>query len=188
MSSSWAPAHTCVRASRSARSATPATRGLRRRICTSAFIAAARGRLIRFRSSSRGRRGRRQSPPTRMRWGRGGACRAATCDCAPLLPSLRRLSAICRSTPLYTSMARYRYWYRVQLPDGTAGIVSGRLTESTGQPVRTAHAGAVLLLDRPMVTAAPIADLEVPRLPVLGRFDNFLFVRTPDGREGWILL
>ena len=34
-------------------------------------------------------------------------------------------------------------WYRVQLPDGTAGFVSGRLTESTGQPVRTAHAGAV---------------------------------------------
>ena len=77
-------------------------------------------------------------------------------------------------------------WYRVQLPDGTAGFVSGRLTESTGQPVRTAHAGAVQLLDRPMATAAPIADLEVPRLPVLGRFDNFLFVRTPDGRESWI--
>ena len=30
-------------------------------------------------------------------------------------------------------------WYRVQLPDGTAGFVSGRLTESTGQPVRTAR-------------------------------------------------
>jgi murein DD-endopeptidase MepM/ murein hydrolase activator NlpD len=79
-------------------------------------------------------------------------------------------------------------WYRVQLPDGTAGFVRGRLTESIGQPVRTAHAGAVQLLDRPMVTAAPIADLEIPRLPVLGRFDNFLFVRIPDGREGWIQL
>jgi murein DD-endopeptidase MepM/ murein hydrolase activator NlpD/SH3-like domain-containing protein len=80
-------------------------------------------------------------------------------------------------------------WYRVQLPDGTAGFVLGRLTESTGQPVRTARAGAVQLLDRPMVTAAPIADLEAqPRLPVLGRFDDFLFVRTPDGREGWIQL
>lgn len=80
-------------------------------------------------------------------------------------------------------------WYRVQLPDGTPGFVSGRLTESTGQPVRTARVGAVQLLDRPMVTAAPIADLEAqPRLPVLGRFDDFLFVRTPDGRQGWIQL
>jgi len=61
------------------------------------------------------------------------------------------------------------------------------MTESTGQPVRTARPGAVQLLDRPMVAAAPIEDLEAqPRLPVLGRFDDFLFVRTPGGREGWI--
>ncbi|MQA29439.1 MAG: peptidoglycan DD-metalloendopeptidase family protein [Luteitalea sp.] len=38
-------------------------------------------------------------------------------------------------------------WYRVQLPDGMVGFVSGRLTESTGQPVRTARARAVQLLD-----------------------------------------
>src|SRR5688572_12292334 len=80
-------------------------------------------------------------------------------------------------------------WYRVQLPDGTAGFVRGRLTESTAQPVRMVRAGAVQLLDRPMVTAAPIADLAAgPRLPVLGRFGDFLFVRTVDGREGWIQL
>ena len=80
-------------------------------------------------------------------------------------------------------------WYRVQLPDGSAGFVSARLTESTGQPVRTLRAATVKLLDRPTVTAAAIADLEVqPRLPVLGRFDDFLFVRTSDGREGWIQL
>ena len=80
-------------------------------------------------------------------------------------------------------------WYRVQLPDGTAGFVSGRLTESTDQPVRTARAGVVQMLDRPTAAAAPMADLESPsRLPVLGRFDDFLLVRTPDGREGWIQL
>jgi hypothetical protein len=67
--------------------------------------------------------------------------------------------------------------------------VSGRLTESTRQPVRTVLPSAVQLLDRPMVTAAPIVDLEAqPRLPVFGRFDDFLFVRTADGREGWIQL
>ena len=80
-------------------------------------------------------------------------------------------------------------WYRVQLPDGTPGFVSERLTKSTDQPVRTLRTGAVQLLDHPTATAAPIADLEAQRLlPVLGRFDDFLFVRTPDGREGWIQL
>ena len=80
-------------------------------------------------------------------------------------------------------------WYRVQLPDGTAGFVSGRLTESTGQPLRTASVGPVRLLDRPVVTAAPVTNLPAQsRLPVLGRFDDFLFVRTPDGREAWIRL
>jgi hypothetical protein len=73
------------------------------------------------------------------------------------------------------------------LPDGTAGFVSARLTESIGQPVRTTRADAAQLLDRPMVTAAPMADLSArTRLLVLGRFGEFLFARAPDGREGWV--
>jgi SH3-like domain-containing protein len=80
-----------------------------------------------------------------------------------------------------------RDWYRVRLPDGTAGFVSARLTESIGQPVRTTRADATQLLDRPMVTAAPMADLSArTRLLVLGRFGDFLFARAPDGREGWV--
>jgi hypothetical protein len=82
-----------------------------------------------------------------------------------------------------------RDWYRVQLPDGAGGFVSARLTESTDRPVATTRAGAGQLLDRPMVSAAPIAELEAgPPLPVHGRFGDFLFVRTADGREGWIRL
>jgi murein DD-endopeptidase MepM/ murein hydrolase activator NlpD len=78
-------------------------------------------------------------------------------------------------------------WYRVQLPDGTGGFVSGRLTESTVQPVGTTRVGAVRLLDRPTVTAVPVEDLKAQeRLPVFGRFNDFLFVRTSDGLEGWI--
>jgi SH3-like domain-containing protein len=98
---------------------------------------------------------------------------------------------IVRDLPRHTVVhidGAVRDWYRVQLPDGTAGFVSGRLTESIGQPVRIARAGAVQLLDRPMVTAAPIADLEAhARLSVLGRFGDFLFVRTRAHRDGWIL-
>lgn len=81
-----------------------------------------------------------------------------------------------------------RDWYRVQLPDGTSGFVSERLTQSTRQPLRTARASAKELLDRPIATAAPIATLDSTlRLPVLGRFDEFLLVRIADGREGWIV-
>jgi murein DD-endopeptidase MepM/ murein hydrolase activator NlpD/SH3-like domain-containing protein len=80
-----------------------------------------------------------------------------------------------------------RDWYRVQLPDGSRGFVNGRLTESIGRPVRIARAGAVRLLNRPMANAAPIADLEPgTRLPVLGRFGDFLYLKTADGHEGWI--
>jgi hypothetical protein len=75
----------------------------------------------------------------------------------------------------------------VQLPDATAGFVSGRLTESIDRPVRTARTDAVPLLDRPIAAAAPIVDLAAGlRVPVIGRFGDFLFVRTADGREGWI--
>lgn len=81
-----------------------------------------------------------------------------------------------------------RDWYRVQVPDGTSGFVSERLTQSTRQPLRTARASAKELLDRPIATAAPIANLDSTlRLPVLGRFHEFLLVRIPDGREGWIV-
>jgi SH3-like domain-containing protein len=99
---------------------------------------------------------------------------------------------IVRDLPQHTVVhidGAVRDWYRVQLPDGTEGFVSGPLTESTAHPVRMARTDVVKLLDRPMVTAAPIADLAARlRLPVLGRFGDFLFVRTPDGREGWIQL
>jgi len=101
-------------------------------------------------------------------------------------------ASIVRDLPQHTVAyidGAVRDWYRVQLPDGTVGFVSGRLTESTVQPLRTAPAGALKLLDRPMVTAVPIEDLEVQwRLPIFGRFGDFLFVRTPGGLEGWIRL
>jgi|SRR5687767_12109337 len=95
---------------------------------------------------------------------------------------------ICHATRLSASRA-IRDWYRVQVPDGTSGFVSERLTQSTRQPLRTARASAKELLDRPIATAAPIfANLDSTlRLPVLGRFDEFLLVRIPDGREGWIV-
>jgi hypothetical protein len=109
---------------------------------------------------------------------------------------LRRAAALTappvRDLPQHTLVyieGAVRDWYRVQLPDSTAGFVRARLTEATRLPVRTTRAGPLPLLDRPLMNAAPIADLEArSRLSVLGRFDDFVFVRAPDGREGWVLL
>jgi hypothetical protein len=102
-------------------------------------------------------------------------------------------AAIVQDLPQHTVVrvdGAVRDWYRVQLPDRTVGFVSARLTESIDEPVgtRTVPAAAPTpLLDRPIVTAAPIAALAVrSRVPVFGRFGEFLFVRTPEGREGWI--
>jgi hypothetical protein len=142
---------------------------------------------IPFRSSSQG--GEAGATHRRHRCARVAAARVERQRPAAAGPALT--APILRELPRHTVVqidGAVRDWYRVQLPDGTAGFVSERLTESTGQPLRTARAGAVQLLDRPMVTAAPIADLEAHApLSVLGRFGDFLFVRTRADREGWIL-
>jgi hypothetical protein len=76
----------------------------------------------------------------------------------------------------------------VQLPDGASGFVSEGLTRPTREPVRTIRRGSAQLLDRPVAAAALIANVETSsRLAVLGRFNDFLLVRTPDGTEGWIV-
>jgi murein DD-endopeptidase MepM/ murein hydrolase activator NlpD len=119
-----------------------------------------------------------------------GSWRRTSRTNVPLRGAPALTAPIVRDLPRHTIVhidGAVRDWYRVQLPDGTTGFVSGRLTESTVPPIRTARTDAVQLLDRPTVNAAPMADLEARlRLPVLGHFGDFLFVRTPDGREGWI--
>jgi murein DD-endopeptidase MepM/ murein hydrolase activator NlpD len=75
--------------------------------------------------------------------------------------------------------------YRVRLPDQTHGFLAARSTESISRPVRTARADTVL--DRPAPTAVAMYTFpEDASLPVLGRFGDFLYVQTPQGRPGWI--
>lgn len=82
-------------------------------------------------------------------------------------------------------------WYRVRLPDGTHGFLQARATESVGsaiaaadlngeEPVRS-HPGRG---DAGSVMLEPGTPIEA--LPVLGRFENYLLVRTPAGGHGWI--
>jgi murein DD-endopeptidase MepM/ murein hydrolase activator NlpD len=79
-------------------------------------------------------------------------------------------------------------YFRVRLPDGTAGYVPGRLTESVESALRSEE----LLVDsrvydRPLMRAPVMAHLSAgEELPVLGSFGQFLYVRTPAGYSGWL--
>lgn len=77
---------------------------------------------------------------------------------------------------------------RVRLPDGTAGFLARAQTEPVRTPVRRlTPRGSLPLLDRPEEGAVVVtALLSGGRLPVFGQFAGFLFVRDPDGREGWV--
>ncbi len=102
-----------------------------------------------------------------------------------------RRGAIMAELPLHTTvrvMGGVGSWYRVRLPDGGWGFVAARLTEGISEPLwLEKRAGAQALQAEP-VPGAPVVD-EVPEgaeLPVLGTFGEFLYVRAPDGRQGWM--
>lgn len=91
-----------------------------------------------------------------------------------------------RHTPLRV-LAGSADWYRVRLPDGSNGYVLARLTESVERPVelRTASAGGALHAE-PAATAPVVMELAPgAEVPVLGRFDDYLYVRAPTGEMGW---
>lgn len=99
-------------------------------------------------------------------------------------PVLRELS---RHTPLRVEAAAGR-WFRVRLPDGSTGFVPGPLTEPLDRPIASERLGATMpVRTRPAPAAVPIDDLAAGSdIPVLGRFGDFLFVRAPSGRHGWL--
>ena len=78
-------------------------------------------------------------------------------------------------------------WYRVALPDGTRGYLIARAAEAIDSPIRRHQPAApTLVRHRPDATAPPIADIEPgARVPVLGEYEDRLFVRLADGRAGW---
>jgi hypothetical protein len=79
-------------------------------------------------------------------------------------------------------------WFRVRLPDGSAGFLAARLTENADEPLRMAkltHRGS--LKARPLPEAVTMEELsEGADVAVLGAFGDFLFVQTPGGRPGWV--
>lgn len=79
-------------------------------------------------------------------------------------------------------------YYRVRLPDGAHGYVAARLTESAGHPVSSqVVASGESVRARPATNAPVMAQLAAgTEVPVLGRFEGYLYVRSPDGTTGWI--
>lgn len=90
-------------------------------------------------------------------------------------------------TPVHV-LAGSGAYFRVRLPNGAQGYVAARLTESLEEPL-TAEASTS---SRPVRTApgenAPIIGTMGPgdEMTVHGRFGQYLYVRAPTGRDGWV--
>lgn len=79
-------------------------------------------------------------------------------------------------------------FYRVRLPDGAIGYVPARQTEPADEPVESQIvASATSVLYGPRGDAPAMSRLvSGTEIPVLGRFGGYLYVRSPDGRTGWM--
>lgn len=107
--------------------------------------------------------------------------RAEPSEAAPSAGVLERHTAL-------RILAASGAWYRVQLPDGRAGYVAARATESAASPLRSERLErSVAVLDRPSPGAAVIDTLPAGNsVPVLATFPGFLLVEAPGGRAGWL--
>ena len=90
-------------------------------------------------------------------------------------------------TPLRVLAGSGEY-FRVRLPDGRQGYVAARLTEMVDEPItQQVAAGLDPVWAHPEDGAPVVATLDAgTAVPVLGRFDGYLYVRTPDGSIGWV--
>jgi hypothetical protein len=113
--------------------------------------------------------------------GDGIRLRAAPQGEAPVVRELARHTAA-------RVLAGSGAYFRVRLPDGADGYVASRLTEPVDRPLgsQLAHSGEPVLV-RPDRGSPRLETLDrAAELPVLGRYESFVYVRAPDGRYGWL--
>jgi murein DD-endopeptidase MepM/ murein hydrolase activator NlpD len=97
--------------------------------------------------------------------------------------SLRTLP---RRTVVHVDGAAGRY-FRVRLPDGATGYLAASGTAVPTPHERVRRPAHALVRSEPTLMAAAIDSVAAgATVPVLGRFDRFLFVRMPSGRTGWL--
>ena len=79
-------------------------------------------------------------------------------------------------------------WYRARLPDGSSGWLAARLAEPAERPVGSERRADVVTVRAMPGSAAPALESVAAgtRVPVLGRFADYLYVQTPAGRTGWV--
>jgi SH3-like domain-containing protein len=79
-------------------------------------------------------------------------------------------------------------WYRVLLPDGSSGFLSGAVTEDIREPIRgEMAAGRLEIQSEPRPEAPVMAELSSGSpLSVLGTFNGFLYVQASGGKPGWV--
>jgi len=81
-------------------------------------------------------------------------------------------------------------WYRVRLPDGATGYLAARLLEPAHLAVETTElASGAPVWSRPGETEPSTVIEEVTgadAVAVLGRFGDYLLIRTAAGRAGWV--
>lgn len=79
-------------------------------------------------------------------------------------------------------------WYRARLPDGSTGWLSARLAERAERPVGSERRTDMVTVRALPGSAAPAMESVAAgtRVPVLGRFADYLYVQTPAGRTGWV--
>ena len=92
-----------------------------------------------------------------------------------------------QSTPLRV-LAASGSWYRVRLPNGQDGFVAARLTEAVAQPLRNQFIeNASALFSSPSPIAPVMEDVAAgTEVAVLGSYEGFLYVQSPDGSTGWL--
>ena len=101
-------------------------------------------------------------------------------------PRAAALTTVPAATPLQVDAAAGT-WFRVRLPDGTAGYVASRFVEATRRAVGRADvATGTPLRDRPAANAAIITTASGGALPVIGEFADYALVETADGVTGWV--
>jgi murein DD-endopeptidase MepM/ murein hydrolase activator NlpD len=79
-------------------------------------------------------------------------------------------------------------WFRVALPDGRTGYVIGNLVEMPTPPLREQLVSAPqAVLEGPASIALTVDSVRAgDSVAVLGRFDDYLFVRASSGLAGWV--
>lgn len=79
-------------------------------------------------------------------------------------------------------------WYKIKLPDGQEGFITGDAVNAIATPLRTYKSDTIQrLLDKPVALAASKAVISREKaIQVMGVFNDYYYVNV-DNKEGWIM-